>query len=110
MGKRENKVEKHLKDSVVAIGGISRKWVSPGVDGVTDQICIIPTTADKLIIKLQQLSPDEVIGDVYFVEVKTVDGVVSSVQEREHARLRAVGAQVRVTGGKAEVDEFMESL
>jgi len=41
MGVRENKVEKYLDKEVSKIGGITRKWVCPGRDGVPDRICFI---------------------------------------------------------------------
>jgi len=88
VGARENKVETYLKTSVAALGGVSRKWVSPGHDGVTDQIVIIE-------------------GAVWFVEVKTQDGKLSAMQVREHARLRTAGANVTTVYGRAGVDEFL---
>ena len=91
MGVRENKVEKYLDDEVKKIGGITRKWVSPGVSGVPDRIVIIA-------------------GRVVFVEVKTVDGVRSPVQVREHERLTTAGASVMTVYGKKEVNDFVEFL
>jgi len=91
MGRRENKVETHLKTEVKIIGGVSRKWVSPQHDGVPDQIVILK-------------------GVVWFVEVKTVDGVTSPAQHREHARLRNAGANVVTLSGKREVDIFLAQL
>lgn len=91
MGKRENKVETHLKREVTRIGGESRKWVSPQHSFVPDQIVFYK-------------------GDIYFAEVKTSDGKLSSGQEREHARLRAQGANVVVVTGREGVDKFITAL
>lgn len=91
MGVREAKVEKYLNDQVVKLGGITRKWVSPGKDGVPDRIVILN-------------------GRVVFVEVKTVDGIRSTAQVREHERLIAAGASVMTIAGKREVDEFIKFL
>jgi hypothetical protein len=91
MGIRENKVETYLHDSVTAIGGTSRKWVSPGRDGVPDRIVITPWA-------------------IWLVEVKTEDGTLSPAQVREHDRLRAAGATVKVVYGHAGVDELIEEL
>ena len=89
MGVRENKVEKYLDDEVKKLGGITRKWVSPGRDGVPDRIVIVA-------------------GVVTFVEVKTTgDGKLSTVQEREHRRLRDSGARVTTVHGHAGVDAFL---
>lgn len=91
MGKRENKVETYLKKEVEAVGGISRKWVSPGVTGVTDQIIIVE-------------------GHVWFVEVKTLDGHLSTAQRREQLRLSMARANVRTVYGREGVDEFIEEV
>jgi len=89
MGKRENKVETYLNEQVELIGGITRKWVSPGHDGVTDRIAIIR-------------------GSVWFVEVKTGDGRLSPAQLREHNRLSKAGANVTTVYGRTGVDELIE--
>ena len=88
MGVRENKVERYLKTSVENIGGITRKWVSPGRDGVTDQITMH-------------------FGKVWLVEVKTFDGKLSVAQIREHQRLRDAGMQVRTVYGDVGVDRLI---
>lgn len=91
MGTRENKVEKYLDSEVKRLGGLTRKWVSPGRDGVPDRIVIID-------------------GTVWFVEVKTVDGTLSMVQGREHARLREAGAQVITVFGEEGVDDYVRTI
>ena len=96
MGKRENKVETYLTDEVEKLGGITRKWVSPMHKGVTDQIVIIGNST--------------VGGLVLFVEVKVIDGVLEDYQDREHKRLRRVGADVTVVYGEPGVDLFIQRL
>ena len=91
MGVRERKVEKYLKNKVEFYGGITRKWVSPGADGVTDQIVIRR-------------------GDVYFVEVKTTNGVLEDHQEREQHRLEVKGARVFTVFGNAGVDAWIREV
>jgi len=91
MGTRENKVETYFKDQVKALGGMTRKWVSPGVDGVPDQIAIIK-------------------GSVFFPEVKTSDGKLSTAQVREHGRLRKNGAMVCTVYGHKGVDQLIEDV
>lgn len=93
MGTREHKVEAYLREQVKARGGIARKWISPGHDGVTDEIVRLPHWP---------------VGMVIAVEVKTVDGKLSSVQEREHARLRDAGVIVYTVYGEEGVDEFLK--
>lgn len=89
MGIRENKVEKYLNDKLTALGGVTRKWVSPGRDGVPDRICILN-------------------GTVWLVEVKTLGGELSKAQSREHARLSNAGAKVFTVYGEAGVDDFIK--
>ena len=91
MGQRENKVEKYLDSEFKKLNGITRKWTSPGRDGVPDRICIVD-------------------GDVYLVEVKTVDGKISPVQMREQLNLSLAGATVRTVYGKQGVDELMKEV
>lgn len=91
MGVREAKVETYLDYRVVELGGLTRKWVSPGRDGVPDRIVIHG-------------------GTVWFVEVKTVDGSLSPMQKREHIRLRDCMARVRTVYGREGVDEFIEEM
>ena len=88
MGARENKVEKYLDKEVTKLGGLTRKWVSPGRDGVPDRIVILD-------------------GVIRLVEVKTDDGKLTPVQEREHARLRKAGARVHTVYGQSSVDMFL---
>lgn len=90
MGVRENKVERYLDNAVTRIGGITRKWTSPGRDGVPDRIVIRD-------------------GKVVFVEVKTTDGKLSPAQEREHQRLREQGVRVVTVYGEHGVDVFIAS-
>lgn len=91
MGNRENKVEKYLDHCVKVQGGITRKWVSPGFSGVPDRIVIIK-------------------GRVYFVEVKTVDGRLSTTQQREHQRLKNAGVEVHTVYGNSDVDQFIKGI
>lgn len=91
MAKRENKVESYLDKQVKQLGGLTRKWVSPGRDGVPDRIVIVQ-------------------GRVYFVEIKTSDGKLSDVQCREHQRLRDVGASVYTLFGENDVDYFLNLI
>ena len=91
MGVRENKVEKYLDQEVTKLGGITRKWVSPGVDCVPDRIVIYKSK-------------------VIFVEVKTVDGSYEPSQEREHRRLLDAGACVDTVWGHEGVDAWIREV
>lgn len=90
MGVRENKVETYLRERIRELKGDTRKWVSPGRDGVPDQICIL--------------------HQIFFCEVKTVEGVLSVAQEREHKRLRDLGATVVTVWGEQGVDALIYDI
>lgn len=92
MGVRENKVERYLRDQIKSLGGDTRKWVSPGRDGAPDQIVF------------------GVGESIFFVEVKTTDGEFQPGQEREHERLRDLGATVCTVYGHKGVDILIEVL
>ena len=86
---RESAIEKHLREQVELYGGVCRKWVTPGRKGPPDRICIFD------------------YPDLFFVETKTLDGVIKSWQKREHERLRARGWRVYVVRSVEEVDVLM---
>ena len=91
MGTRENKVEVYLRNEIKKITGDTRKWVSPGRNGVPDQIIFLR-------------------GHVCFCEVKTTDGVIEIAQEREHRRLRKLGCIVTVVYGHKGVDKLIADI
>lgn len=91
MAVRENKVEKYLDKCVKDLGGITRKWVSPGRDGVPDRIVFL-------------------YRKIFFVEVKTVSGKLSTTQQREHSRLIDQGAKVFTVYGEDGVDELLKQV
>lgn len=92
MGVRENKVEKYLDMRFTRIGGTTRKYKSPGHDGVSDRLCMLPH------------------GRIWFVEVKTLDGTESSAQERERMRMAKMGFHTWVAYGEAGVDALMDMI
>lgn len=91
MGVRENKVETYLRDQVKLLNGDTRKWVSPGRDGVPDQIVFV-------------------FYSIFFCEVKTTDGDFEPSQPREHKRLRKLGATVCTLWGHKGVDLLVADL
>ncbi len=86
----EKEIEKKLVEGVKKLGGIAYKWVSPGNDGVPDRMVCLPG------------------GSVVFVELKTEVGRLSGRQKVQIKRLQALGFDVRVLYGAAEVEEFLK--
>lgn len=89
MGVRENKVERYLHKQVEKLGGTTRKWVSPGYDGVPDRLVFFTGLP------------------IFLIEVKTVDGELSEAQRREHGRLKGHGCAVYTVYGSQGVDDFI---
>lgn len=83
----EKEVEAHLVKRVKERGGIPYKFTSPARRSVPDRICVMP------------------LGRVLFVELKRPGGKPTPQQDREHQRLRALGAVVLVLDTKQAVDE-----
>lgn len=83
---RESTIEAYLRDQVKALGGRAYKFVSPGNDGVPDRLVCLPG------------------GWVVFVELKAPGKHPTKLQELQHARLTALGFDVRVIDSKAAVE------
>lgn len=92
MGVRENKVERYLDTCVKERGGVTRKFTSPSHAGVSDRLCFLPG------------------GELWLVEVKTVDGKESSAQQRERQRMLELGFRARIVYGDDDVDALMGEI
>ena len=88
---RERQIETYLKLSVERIGGLTRKYVSPGYAGVPDRLVFYK-------------------GKIFLVELKAQGGILSAVQQVEIKRMAQVGIPVIILSSKPEVDRFMEDL
>ena len=91
MGTRENKIECYLNDEFTRRGGFTRKWKSPGRNGVPDRICIFK-------------------GYIWFIEIKTTDGINDKRQTREQKKLIDAGCMVRVVYGMSGVNGLMKEV
>lgn len=91
MGVRERKIEDYFRSQIESLGGITRKIMKTNRSGFPDQLAIVH-------------------GEIYIVEVKTISGVLSSVQEREIRRLRNAGATVYVAFGREGVDNVIRDI
>jgi hypothetical protein len=85
---RESAIEKALKKRVEALGGLCEKFVSPGRRSVPDRILTFPN------------------GVIIFVELKAPGKEPTPLQQRDHARRRALGCDVRVIDNKEDADAF----
>lgn len=89
---RESAVERRLTEMLRKRGALCLKFVSPGNPGVPDRIVLLPG------------------GRVIFAELKAQGGQLGSLQERQIARMRGLGADVRVLKGVEQVRGFVEEV
>jgi len=71
-------LEKKLKEAVEDYGGKCLKFVSPGMRGVPDRICLFPN------------------GKIAFVETKVAGGIISPLQRKCMNELKRLGFFVTV--------------
>jgi len=90
MGVPEASVESYLNKEVSKIGGLSFKWT--GTRGALDRIIIMPS------------------GKVWFIEVKSLNGRLSSHQRRFLEKLWKYNCNAHVIYGKVGVDEIIEEI
>lgn len=88
----EKTVEQKLIKGVRKMGGEAFKFVSPGNDGVPDRLVLLPG------------------GKIYFVELKAERGQLSPTQKVQLVRLSALGQQVYVLHGAAEVESWLDQI
>lgn len=89
---KESQIEKKLKDRVEAIGGKCMKFVSPGMSGVPDRICLFPG------------------GRVIFIETKAPGGRLRPLQRKRHQELRKLGFKVLVIDSEEKVNRIGQEV
>lgn len=87
----ERTVEEHFVSRAKHYGGEQRKIRYIGRKDATDRVLVL-------------------CGQVFFVELKRPKGKPRASQVREHERLRAVGADVRVLDTIEAVDAFFQEV
>ena len=85
----ERQIESHLVKKVKEIGGVAYKFVSPANRGVADRIVCLPD------------------GGVVFVELKTVTGKLSPLQEQFAKQMAELRQNYIVLKSREEVDAFI---
>lgn len=86
----EADIEEIFRKKVKQKGGLTYKWVSPGNSGVPDRIVVWPG------------------GIVDFVELKRKSEKPTSLQLRQHDRLRRLGQRVFILTGLEEVLDYLK--
>ena len=88
----EKEIERRMCEIIRERGGLTRKFVSPGNDGVPDRIVVTPA------------------GVVWFVELKTETGRLSKIQKYQIAEFEKRNANVRVIYGWEAAKEFVNEV
>ncbi|HBL5117286.1 TPA: VRR-NUC domain-containing protein [Salmonella enterica subsp. enterica serovar Typhimurium] len=87
-------------------GCLVRKIGYEGRRGCPDHLVLVPEFIGK-----SRYGEDDKEPRVVFIEYKaTEDTRPEEHQLREHTRMRAVGADVRVIGSKRQIDELVKEL
>ena len=89
---RESAIEQKLKKVVEAAGGKCLKFVSPGMSGVPDRICLFSG------------------GHVVFVEIKSSGENARPLQSKRHKELRNLGFDVRVIDSEDQIRAFVREV
>ena len=84
----EKDVEAALVRRVKALGGLCEKFTSPGRRSVPDRLVTMPN------------------GRIIFVELKRPGGKTTEAQERDHAKRRELGCDVRVIDNMEDASAF----
>ena len=84
----ERDVENALVRRVKKLGGMCEKFTSPSARSVPDRLITMPN------------------GQIIFVECKAPNKKPTELQERDHARRRALGCDVRVISTKEAANAF----
>lgn len=99
----EGAIQKYGQEQLKKRGCLVRKISYEGRRGCPDHLVLVPTPC-----MLYMGSP---LSRVIFIEYKRdANKGPEPHQLREHARMRGVGADVRVIGSKAQVDELIMEL
>lgn len=84
----EKDIESALCARVKSLGGLCEKFISPGRRSVPDRIVTLPG------------------GVIVFVEVKAPGKKPTDLQERDHARRKALGCRVVVIDSMESANAF----
>lgn len=89
---REKVIEQRLVKAVKGLGGISPKFVSPGLSGMPDRIVLLPD------------------GKVGFVEVKAPGKKPRALQVVRHEKLKRLGFRVFILDEVEQIGEVLNAI
>ena len=88
----ERTVEKRLATEVKKRGGLSPKFVSPGLDGVPDRLVLLPA------------------GHIGFVECKAHGKTLRHIQVKRREQLEALGFSVYCLDGIDQIGGILDAI
>lgn len=91
----ESTIEEYLRKEVKSVGGACYKFKSPGYRNVPDRIVLWPAARYSYPV-------------TQFVECKDKGRRARPGQQREHARLKALGYDVFLIDTKAKVNQYIQ--
>lgn len=100
----EGIIQTYAQEQLKKRGCLVRKISYEGRRGCPDLLVLVPE---------REIKKDTLFYGpcVVFLEIKKDEQTEAAAhQEREHERMRAVGADVRTIGSKAQVDELVKEL
>ncbi len=102
---RESKIEGYLRTEIAKLGGWCEKHVSPGTRGAPDNLVMWP--ADP-----HCYAAGDLVGEpttVEFIETKAPKKGPNALQQRDHARRRAMGFVVHVISTMEQAEAYLQS-
>lgn len=104
----EGEVVEYAKKQLKAKGCLVRKISYEMRRGCPDLLVLVPTHIYQYDLDGWPVFQD---ASTIFLEIKKDEQTKPDPhQQREHARMRAIGADVRTIGSKAQVDELVKEL
>lgn len=92
---RESKIEGYLRREIAKLDGWMEKHTSPGTKGPPDNLVMWNIWPYPNYIE--------------FIETKAPGGKPTVLQQRDHARRRAMGFQVHVIASMQAAEEYLKS-
>ena len=104
----EGNIQTYAQEQLKKRGCLVRKISYEGRRGCPDLLVLVPARE----ISIDGYYVDRVLeAETLFLEIKKDEQTKPDPhQQREHERMRAVGADVRVIGSKAQIDELVKEL
>lgn len=101
----EGKIQTYAQEQLKKRGCLVRKISYESRRGCPDLLVLVPERSPYVHYRVRGLP------ETLFLEIKKDEQTKPDPhQQREHERMRAVGADVRTIGSKAQVDELVKEL